>query len=44
MNFFGVVNELASPESKNKDIELLAQKNLMLIQLGYRFIHDGLLK
>jgi hypothetical protein len=41
-----IVNVLVSksnPESKNKDVELLTQKNLTLIQLGYIFIHEGLL-
>ena len=43
---FRIVNELArglNPERKNKDIELLTQKNLTLIQLGYIFVHEGLL-
>ena len=40
-----IVNELANklnPERKNRDIELLTQKNEILIELGYIFIHEGL--
>ena len=40
-----IVNELAkvvNPEHTNKDIELLTQKNMTLIELGYIFIHDAL--
>ena len=41
-----IVNKLAgviNPDRSNREVSLLTQKNLTLIQLGYIFIHDGLL-
>ena len=46
MNFFRVVNELdrvLKPGRKYNELKLVAQKNMVLIQLGYRSIHEGLL-